>query len=273
MTQYAITKRFNIQYGQTGSGKTFTIHGSQPRDNAGLSTKGSDCNGIIPNSLRYLFKKIHEANGTAISCGASYSEIYNEAIYDLLITMGNSPLRLKWAAGEGFCAPDLHIQPCNTLEDAEAVVSLGNRRRRQRAHLLNTSSSRSHTILTLYLHRSTQGSETYKSGKINFVDLAGSEKLKETCSEGLTATKETTHINKSLFLLGKVICALASGQSKNLIPYRESKLTKMLFGSMVSPSKCLMIACCSPRCVSQKPSVTTCFSSPTAIRCYAVTAM
>ena len=251
---HPVISLFIVQYGQTGSGKTFTIHGSQPRDDVGLSTKGSGCNGIIPNSLRYLFDKIDAANdcGPAVSCGASYLEIYNEGIYDLLISMGNSPLRLKWAAGEGFCVPDLHIQPCNTLEDAKAVLSLGNRRRRQRSHLLNTSSSRSHTILTLYLHRTMQESGTYRSGKIHFVDLAGSEKLKETCSESLTATKETTNINKSLFLLGKVICALASGQSRNLIPYRESKLTKLLFGSMVSPSKCLMIACCSPRCVFQK---------------------
>lgn len=226
-------------YGQTGSGKTYTIHGMP----------GLDCmpyDGIIPRALAYIFDKISCLGTKQSTFGVSYCEIYNESVYDLLL-MGNAPLKLKWDSGEGFHAPDIHIQPCNTLEDAHAVLDFGNKRRKQRSHILNPESSRSHAILTMYLHIESSVPEKLICSKINFVDLAGSERLKESGSEDEISIKETANINKSLFLLGNVIHALASGQPKHLIPYRESKLTKLLFGSMMGPSKCLMIACCSPR--------------------------
>jgi len=224
-------------YGQTGSGKTYTIHGMHGMQDA------IPYNGIIPRALAYIFDKM-PSEKQEITFGVSYCEIYNEAVYDLLL-MKNTPLKLKWDSGEGFHAPDIHIQPCNTLEDAQAVLNFGNKRRKQRSHLLNAESSRSHAILTMYLH--LESPEAPISSKINFVDLAGSERLKESGSDDDLSIKETSNINKSLFLLGNVICALASGQPKHLVPYRESKLTKLLFGSMTKPSKCLMIACCSPR--------------------------
>ena len=220
---------------QTGSGKTYTIHG------------------IIPRSLEYLFERLVDQDqyGTApsdsIVCGISFCEIYNDSVYDLLLS-SNRPLKLKWDSADGFHAPDIHIQPCNTLQDALAVLNLGTKRRRQRSHCLNAESSRSHAILTLYLFDRTTTTTT-KSTKVHFVDLAGSERLKESGNANATyplAIKETASINKSLFLLGNVICAIAANQPRHLIPYRDTKLTKMLFGSMIYPSKCLMIACCSP---------------------------
>jgi len=248
-------------YGQTGSGKTYTIHGMLDREEYGFESQGDDADGIIPRALEYIFRKMKKNSDLdndminnmittqhdKMTCGASYCEIYNEAVYDLLLHIGTTPLKLKWDSGEGFHAPDIHIQPCNTLQDAQAVLSLGNRRRKQRAHLLNPESSRSHAILTLYLHTEEDG--VPMCSKINFVDLAGSERLKESGSEDGVSMKETANINKSLFLLGNVICALSAGQPNARVPYRESKLTKLLFGSMASPSKCLMIACCSPRYV------------------------
>jgi hypothetical protein len=264
-------------YGQTGSGKTYTIH-----------------DGIIPRSLKYLFDRLAPAppggreayayagcpatarmtgrNADALSgansgiCGVSFCEIYNDAVYDLILC-NNRPLKLKWDAGEGFHAPDIHIQPCNTLQDALAVLDLGNKRRRQRSHSLNAESSRSHAILTMYLfHPAGMDLQTGSIGwmdskynKVHFVDLAGSERLKESgnkYAEDVTI-RETANINKSLFLLGNVICAIATGQPKERIPYRDTKLTKMLFGSMVHPSKCLMIACCSPSDSAVEESLTT----------------
>lgn len=228
-------------YGQTGSGKTYTIHGAQSTEEC------MPYDGVIPRSLAYIFDKMSSNDQhVGLTFGVSYCEIYNETVYDLLL-MANKPLKLKWDSGEGFHAPDIHIQPCNTLEDAHAVLDLGNKRRKQRSHFLNAESSRSHAILTMYLHEEGIPSDTLVCSKINFVDLAGSERLKESGSDDDISIKETSNINKSLFLLGKVIHALASGQPKHLVPYRESKLTKLLFGSMVTPSKCLMIACCSPR--------------------------
>jgi hypothetical protein len=237
-------------YGQTGSGKTYTIH-----------------DGIIPRALDYIFNRISPGGESQDGIfGVSFCEIYNDAVNDLLLC-NTHPLKLKWDPGEGFHAPDIHIHPCITLQDALAVLDLGNKRRKQRSHCLNAESSRSHAILTLYLFNNHAQVEdelvqkAYKeckhSSKIHFVDLAGSERLKESRSDDVVAIKETANINKSLFLLGNVICALASGQPKHLIPYRETKLTKILFGSMVSPSKCLMIACCSPSNGHVEESLTT----------------
>lgn len=292
-------------YGQTGSGKTYTIH-----------------DGIIPRSLQYLFDRLVpgtycpqaydkyaypvlnggaatarvvgmgcHGNSTNGICGVSFCEIYNDAVYDLLLC-NNRPLKLKWDAGEGFHAPDIHIQPCNTLQDALAVLDLGNKRRRQRSHCLNAESSRSHAILTMYLFPPCSGGAGGADGtnqsigpsdqadwmdckysKVHFVDLAGSERLKESGNNNagdVAAIRETANINKSLFLLGNVICAIATGQPKELIPYRDTKLTKMLFGSMMHPSKCLMIACCSPSDGAVDESLTTLayasrFASATAI--------
>lgn len=262
-------------YGQTGSGKTHTIH-----------------DGIIPRSLRYLFDRLvgrdndldglvcleeyglngppdnQPANRVAsgsIVCGASFCEIYNDFVYDLLLSTSR-PLKLKWDAGEGFHAPEIHIQPCNTLQDALAVLNLGNKRRRQRSHCLNAESSRSHAILTLYLFCGERagadgGPDAMRTGistKVHFVDLAGSERLKVsknyTCQ---LAIRETAQINRSLFLLGNVICAIASNQPNHTVPYRDCTITKMLFGSMTWPSKVLMIACVSPSDGAVEESLTT----------------
>lgn len=127
------------------------------------------------------------------------------------------------------------------------------RNRHQGSHELNQDSSRSHSILTVYLISETVNPAdnlVYKKyGKISFVDLAGSERLKETKSEGQTMVKETGSINKSLFTLGKVISMLA-GENKKMnqkyIPYRDSKLTMLLMDSLGGTSKALMIACVSP---------------------------
>ncbi len=127
------------------------------------------------------------------------------------------------------------------------------RNRHQGSHELNSDSSRSHSILTVYLIsesvNQSDGLVYKKYGKISFVDLAGSERLKETKSEGQQMVKETGNINKSLFTLGKVISML-SGDPKKLnskyIPYRDSKLTMLLMDSLGGTSKALMIACVSP---------------------------
>lgn len=137
--------------------------------------------------------------------------------------------------------------------------------RKSGSHELNKDSSRSHSILTVYLISETVSKEDghifKKYGKISFVDLAGSERLKESKSQG-EMMKETGQINKSLFTLGKVISMLSSTDKKTpaaigaassskqdqskYIPYRDSKLTMLLMDSLGGASKALMIACISP---------------------------
>lgn len=123
------------------------------------------------------------------------------------------------------------------------------------SHELNQDSSRSHSLLTVYLISESKDPSTghifKKYGKISFVDLAGSERLKETKSEGKKMVAETGNINKSLFTLGKVISMLANDKKTlqekgQYIPYRDSKLTMLLMDSLGGTSKALMIACMTP---------------------------
>jgi kinesin family member 12 len=146
-----------------------------------------------------------------------------------------------------------------------AVLHEGMKNRKSGSHELNKDSSRSHSILTVYLISETVSQEDghifKKYGKISFVDLAGSERLKESKSQGEMA-KETGSINKSLFTLGKVISMLSSEKNPNnlnqkYIPYRDSKLTMLLMDSLGGSSKALMIACVSPSHMWAEETIST----------------
>lgn len=132
---------------------------------------------------------------------------------------------------------DLLVVECTSQPDLVAVLHEGMKNRKSGSHELNKDSSRSHSILTIYLiseSKDQNGHVFKKYGKISFVDLAGSERLKESKSDG-EMVKETGNINKSLFTLGKVISSL-SGKKNTLdskhVPYRDSKLTMLLMDSL-----------------------------------------
>ena len=162
---------------------------------------------------------------------------------------------MRWNIRNGFFVQDLFVVECENTSDVMAVVKEGHRNRRVGSHELNMDSSRSHSLLTLHLESesidSDDGHTMVKFGKMVFVDLAGSERLKQTQSDGVTL-KETGNINQSLFTLGKVISALGSVKHKNkskdskFVPYRDSKLTKLLMDSLGGSCLTLMVACCSP---------------------------
>jgi hypothetical protein len=179
---------------------------------------------------------------------ASFLEIYKEQIQDLL-NPARGILHCRWNVNNGFFVEDLTVVECTSKDDLIAVLHEGIKNRKTGSHNLNSDSSRSHSILTVYLISETKtGNDIYKKyGKISFVDLAGSERLKETESKG-EMLKETGNINKSLFTLGKVISCLSDkrGISGKHIPYRDSKLTMLLMDSLGGSSKALMIACVSP---------------------------
>jgi hypothetical protein len=199
-------------------------------------------------------------DGCKYSIRASYSEIYNEALYDLLC-FDQRQLSLRWDPVKGFHAPDLTLQECATLLDAQEVVACGLRHRRVGSHSLNLESSRSHAILTVHIDAVPVRPEaadfgSTRMGKVVFVDLAGSERLKDSHSEGI-AMRETASINRSLFMLGKVISCLASGAKGSVVPYRESKLTKLLMDSLGGSALSLMIACCSPSSAHLEETLST----------------
>ena len=200
-------------YGQTGSGKTFSMSGREEMIHREDWMGGTGEDGIMTRSLAHIFAKTQNAPpGAEYAVRCSYLEIYNEAIYDLLSGDHETQLSERLETGRGFHVPGLKTVECARLEDALAVVSTGTRNRHVGSHELNKDSSRSHSIMTVHVesHVERDGVTVSKFGKVSFIDLAGSERLKASKSDG-TMAKETANINRSLFMLGKVIAMLSDG--------------------------------------------------------------
>ena len=243
-------------YGQTGSGKTYTIMGRDDAINEKI-LKNNKYSGIMPKSINYIWSTVSN-RPQKFYIKVSFLEIYNEQINDLL-NPSNSNLQIRWDQKQGFFVEGLLVIECKKPEDIVEIILQGTKNRKKGSHDLNKDSSRSHSILTIYLISEFQsGSESYKKyGKISFVDLAGSERLKETHSKG-GMVKETGNINKSLFVLGKVISSLTDKKSTNQhIPYRDSKLTMLLMDSIGGSAKTLMIACISPSSIYSDETMST----------------
>ncbi|KAF0706466.1 hypothetical protein AaE_014093, partial [Aphanomyces astaci] len=251
-------------YGQTGSGKTYSMSGLEEK--LGLSkerTTSQDfddpSDGLIPRSIRYLFQSVaNKSPDTTFSMKASYCEIYNEQAYDLL-NAASGALNVRWNDRNGFYVQNLLVVQCDSMDDVMAVVDEGHRNRRVGSHEMNKDSSRSHSILTISLDQEVldpnDGHSVVKYGKMSFVDLAGSERLRDTKSAN---ADETSSINKSLLTLGKVIAALGTKSNTQVfVPYRDSKLTKLLMDSLGGNSLTLMIACVSPSPVVIEDTLST----------------
>lgn len=237
-------------YGQTGSGKTHTLTGPPH-----LFEKGphlfSEEHGLIFRSFVYLFSQLQNRDDQEFTLTASYLEIYNEKVIDLLnIGTNQKPLQVRWSKKKrGFFVENLFEIECAELDDLLAVLEEGLRNRAIASHNMNEYSSRSHTILTVNItseKKADDGVYITRNGKINFVDLAGSEMTKKTNSEGKTL-EEANNINKSLMVLGTCIAALSDSRKRDgHIPYRDSNLTKLLADSLAGSGVTLMIACASP---------------------------
>ncbi|CAK9812470.1 Kinesin-like protein KIF12 [Anthophora quadrimaculata] len=236
-------------YGQTGSGKTHTLTG--PPEMFERMNLYSEEQGLVFRSFVYLFKLLQERQECNFVLKASFLEIYNEKVIDLL-NPGTSrkPLMVRWSKKtRGFFVENLFTVECVELDDLLAVLEEGMRNRSVGQHNMNDHSSRSHSILTVNITFEQQMDNSVfisRQGKINFVDLAGSEMTKKTQSEGKTL-EEANNINKSLMVLGYCISSLSDGKRKGgHIPYRDSKLTKLLADSLAGNGVTLMIACVSP---------------------------
>jgi len=245
-----------LAYGQTGSGKTYTMAGVEEK--LGQEIYISDeTEGLIPRGFRYLWQSMVKRQ-EQFYVKASYMEIYNEQLRDLL-NPSSGILHTRWNVKNGFFVEDLLVVECASVDDLVAVLHEGMKNRKKGSHELNQDSSRSHSILTVYVISEviTQGQALRKYGKISFVDLAGSERLKESKSNG-EMVKETGNINKSLFTLGKVISGLSDKKNKTpYIPYRDSKLTMLLMDSIGGTAKALMIACINPSAVYLDETLST----------------
>ncbi|KAH0790397.1 Kinesin-like protein KIF6 [Histomonas meleagridis] len=237
-------------YGQTGSGKTFTITGDGTPQYMG----------IVPRAIQYTYDKVQQNSNTEISI--SYLEIYNNTAYDLLTQIGGNQmqkledLRKVTLAdtGKKIICRDLSIERAQTIEDAHRLFWAGECIRQKAETVNNKYSSRSHTIFTLYFK--TFKGDSVVSSKINFVDLAGSEKFASLSNEVNQRKVEAKFINKSLLTLQNVIIGL--NQKQKHIPFRDSVLTRFLKDSLIGNVRTSMIATISTNKAHISESIITC---------------
>ncbi|XP_036387720.1 kinesin-like protein KIF17 [Megalops cyprinoides] len=247
-----VTEGYNgtiFAYGQTGSGKSFTMQGvADP----------SAQRGIIPRAFEHIFESIQCAENTKFLVRASYLEIYNEEIRDLLGTEAKHKLELKEHPERGVYVRDLSMHTVHSVRECERIMEQGWRNRAVGYTLMNKDSSRSHSIFTIHLeicNTDVSGEDHLRAGKLNLVDLAGSERQSKTGATG-ERLREATKINLSLSALGNVISALVDGRCKH-VPYRDSKLTRLLQDSLGGNTRTLMVACLSPADNNYEESLST----------------
>ena len=236
-------------YGQTGTGKTYTMQGV--RNDAELQ-------GVIPNSFGHIFNYISESTNEQYLVRASFLEIYMEEIRDLLSKDQSKRLELKERPDCGVYVKDLSSFVTKNEKEIQQIMDVGNKNRSVGSTNMNEQSSRSHAIFIITIECSLNdiGDEKkYKVGKLNLVDLAGSERQSKTGAEG-ERLKEANKINLSLSTLGMVISALVE-QKKSHIPYRDSKLTRLLQDSLGGNSKTIMVANIGPASYNIDESLTT----------------
>ncbi|KAH8385443.1 hypothetical protein KR009_008140, partial [Drosophila setifemur] len=239
-------------YGQTGCGKTYTMQGD-----------GNISGGIIPKCFDHIFESISMASNVKYLALVSYLEIYNESIRDLLtanesLSMINHPL--KEIPGLGVIVPTLTTQPVTNANQCNDCLKFGNKKRITASTLMNENSSRSHTIFTITLEQSPSLTSEevigeIRRGKLNLVDLAGSERQRKTGAQG-QRLREATNINLSLSALGNVISSLVDGKTKH-VPFRDSKLTRLLQDSLGGNTKTLMISCISSSDMNYDETIST----------------
>ena len=234
-------------YGQTGTGKTFTMEGT------------NDKPGVIPNSFDQIFSHISRSQNQQYLVRSSYLEIYQEEIRDLLSKDQTSRLELKERPDVGVYVKDLSSFVCKSIKEIEHVMSCGHKNRSVGATNMNEHSSRSHAIFIITIEHSEQGVDGenhIRVGKLNLVDLAGSERQAKTGAMG-QRQKEAIKINLSLSALGNVISSsLVDGKSSH-IPYRDSKLTRLLQDSLGGNSKTVMVANIGPASYNYEETLTT----------------
>ncbi|KXN71342.1 kinesin-domain-containing protein, partial [Conidiobolus coronatus NRRL 28638] len=229
-------------YGQTGTGKTYTMQGNVDNRNQTITSES----GLIPRTLDHLLRTLSQS-GIEFSLKISMIELYNEEVTDLLTPSEAKPLHLYQDPQKGLIIPKLEEFPITSVDQAMKKLQLGINRRHIAATKINEHSSRSHCIFTITAHMkelTLEGEEVLKIGKLNLVDLAGSENIGKSGVQENIRLREVSNINTSLFTLGRVINALVVNASH--VPYRESKLTRLLQDSLGGHTKTCIVATVNP---------------------------
>jgi centromeric protein E len=225
-----------FMYGQTTSGKTYSMLGTP------------ELPGVLPCAVQDVFAAITRDTKSEYSVWVSYLEIYNEQINDLLAP-GSTNLKIKEDPKHGIRIQGLKQQQVWTFDQVIILMNYGEEHRCYRETTVHEHSSRSHTIFKLFIESTkrtrTQGEGSLRFASLNLVDLAGSERLNEFEVKQPEQLGETGHINKSLFILANVVNKLAEGKSQ-YIPYRDSKLTRILSEALGGNSLAAIICTVSP---------------------------
>ncbi|XP_045681424.1 kinesin-like protein KIF18A [Phyllostomus hastatus] len=236
-----------LAYGATGAGKTHTMLGSATEP------------GVMCLTLLELYKSMDEIKEEKVcSTAVSYLEVYNEQIRDLLVNSG--PLAVREDAQKGVVVQGLTLHQPKSSEEILQLLDNGNKNRTQHPTDMNATSSRSHAVFQIYLRQQDKTAsidQNVRIAKMSLIDLAGSERASTTSAKG-SRFIEGTNINRSLLALGNVINALADTKRKNQhIPYRNSKLTRLLKDSLGGNCQTIMIAAISPSSMSYDDTYNT----------------
>ncbi|KAG9138577.1 hypothetical protein Leryth_012919 [Lithospermum erythrorhizon] len=272
-----------LAYGQTGSGKTYTM---------GTGFRDGYQSGLIPQAMNTLFRKIETLkHQTEFQLHVSFIEIHKEEVRDLLDSNainrsepmnvqankvnvpGKPPIQIRETSSGVITLAGTTECSVKTLKEMVDCLEQGSLNRATGSTNMNNQSSRSHAIFTITVEQmrklspvvSTDGNvndtmnEEYLCAKLHLVDLAGSERAKRTGSDGVRF-KEGVHINKGLLALGNVISALGDEKKRKEglhVPYRDSKLTRLLQDSLGGNSRTVMIACISPADINAEETLNT----------------
>jgi kinesin family member 5 len=245
-----IIKGYNgtvFAYGQTGAGKSYTMMGADIDD--------EEQKGIIPRIVEQIFASILASPGNIeYTVKVGYLEIYMERIRDLL-RPENDNLPIHEEKSRGVYVKGLTELYVSSVDEVYEVMRRGGQARAVAATNMNLESSRSHSIFVITITQKNVETGSQKSGQLFLVDLAGSEKVGKTGASGQTL-EEAKKINKSLSALGMVINSLTDGKSTH-IPYRDSKLTRILQESLGGNSRTTLIINCSPSSYNDAETLST----------------
>ncbi|XP_061348503.1 kinesin-like protein KIN-1 [Gastrolobium bilobum] len=241
-----------ITYGQTGAGKTYSMEG------AGILECDEQKKGLLPRVVEGLFDSLNPSDeDITYSIKLSMVEIYMEKVRDLF-DLSKDNIQIKESKSRGIILPG--VTEITVLEPAEALQSLsrGIANRAVGETQMNLASSRSHCVYIFTIQQEFSRDRRMRSGKLILVDLAGSEKVEKTGAEG-RVLEEAKTINKSLSALGNVINSLTCGlQGKaSHIPYRDSKLTRILQDALGGNARTALLCCCSPSAFNASESLST----------------
>lgn len=245
-------------YGQTGTGKTYTMEGERSQDDCSWEEDPSA--GIIPRTMHQLLENLNSLSECEYSVRVSFLEIYNEELFDLLSpSLDNQKMRLfEDATRKGSVViQGLEELVVHDKDDVYNILERGRAKRQTAATLMNAHSSRSHSVFSVTIHikeNSVSGEELLKIGKLNLVDLAGSENVGRSGAVD-KRLREAGTINQSLLTLGRVITSLVERAPH--IPYRESKLTRLLQDSLGGRTKTSIIATVSPALCNLEETLST----------------